>query len=40
MIKFSIIEEEDALAVARGFFADDYPEVELTKIEIIDATEI
>lgn len=32
--------EEDALAVAREFFTDDYPEVEITKIEIIDATEI
>lgn len=32
--------EEDALTVAREFFTDDYPEVEITKIEIIDATEI
>ena len=32
--------EENALAVAKEFFADDYPEVELTKIEIIDVTEI
>lgn len=32
--------EEDALAVAREFFTDDYPEVEITTIEIIDATEI
>lgn len=32
--------EEDALAVAREFFTDDYPEVEITKIEIINTTEI
>lgn len=32
--------EEDAFTVAEEFFADDYPEVEITKIEIIDATEI
>lgn len=32
--------EEDAFTVAEEFFADDYPEVELTKIEIIDVIEI
>jgi hypothetical protein len=32
--------EEDALAVAKEFFTDDYPEVEIITIEIIDATEI
>lgn len=32
--------EEDALAVVREFFTDDYPEVEITKIEITDVTEI
>ena len=32
--------EEDALAVAKEFFTDDYPEVEITKIEIMDSTEI
>ena len=32
--------EEDALAVAREFFTDDYPEAEITKIEIMNSTEI
>ena len=32
--------EEDALAVAKEFFADDHPEVEITKIEVTDKTKI